>query len=180
MTKILICFFISLSVIIFLYNNQKRPSHSSNCFLKEPLTFTKLKKCFIDHQSQFLKVEDFLAQLPSSYREKFTLVYHSKSLQAASYENPRVIFFGHGQTELILAYTGNSQSQESQNIEKDSFDKIETIAWNKVNKKFEFYEFHFPSAQNHLKFAVLSEKNPTQCFRCHGQDLRPNWQHYNV
>lgn len=106
-------------------------------------------------------IEALLAELPKNYLRNATFIYHSYSLQAASYQNPRAILFG-TDGELILTFNGHP--------EQSGFQNIEIMRWLREEAKFELRELSFPSGGG---TPSMSEANPARCLQCHASAPKP-------
>ncbi len=127
-------------------------------------------------QSQHVNsVDQLVTVLPESYKKNFTLMFQSKSIQAASPEFPRVISFGdYGNLDpalggknndhLYLAFETNPQSPTG--------NTLEVIEWMPQTKSYQFHQIDFPMTPTSVT------TNPTSCTACHGTPLRPNWSAY--
>ncbi len=113
-------------------------------------------------------VDELLSNLPAYYRSRFTLVFDSRSLQAASYENPRVILYGLNGT-FILTFNGDAKHRDR------GFDSIEMLEFDEATKQFFLQELRFPQAPDLSSRAEFSEVNPEKCTGCHGKVPRPVW-----
>lgn len=127
----------------------------------QPLTFEGVVGLIEKHGIQ--SIPELLPRLPRDYRSHYTLMYRSRSLQAASYLNPRAIVFG-ADAKLILAFNGHPSQK--------GYDRLEIIQFRDETKSFEFREITFGSKVH------VSPPNPPVCKQCHRDDLRPNWEPY--
>jgi hypothetical protein len=121
-------------------------------------------------------VEQVLPYLPASMKSNFTLVRQSASLQKSDDLHPRVILFG-ADAQLTCAFGGNPQLV--------GYDSLECYQYRAQERRFDFYEILFPSAENGIQEPAFSEKNrqafgPFQCTSCHTDDPRPNWEPYSI
>lgn len=126
-------------------------------------------------KSNWTSVEHFLKdwkQQRPDYFSNYVMSYRSRSLQQASFENPRIILFNKN-ADFVFAFNGNSSHRGFANLEMMHFDHIKN--------KFEFYELFFRDNKSQL-----SEVNPKKCLACHQSqqraniDPRPNWEPYNA
>jgi hypothetical protein len=131
----------------------------ANGEITEPVTYAKVEGWLKSHPAK-ATLEALLPELPQSYRTFFTLMHETKSLQEATPDDPRVILFGLD-AKLLMAFDGTAKN-------------LELIEWQPKTKSFEFHEIEFPKQGS----PHYSEPNPAKCVRCHGTDLRPNWEHY--
>ncbi len=117
-------------------------------------------------------VEKFLAELPVSYRNSFTLVYKSKSIQGASPPFPRAVVFGRD-GKLILTFNGD-RSQKG-------FNNIEILHWDEALKEWELREIQFSNTAK----PRVSGPNPSHCLHCHSSaprpygHVKPVWNNYH-
>ncbi len=111
-------------------------------------------------------VEDLIAALPETQRNRYALVFASRSAQDASFENPRAILFG-PDARLVMTFNGNPTQR--------GFRAIETMEFDAAIKEFRFREILFPEGPGSAEPAVVSEDNPERCTECHGNPPRPVW-----
>lgn len=107
--------------------------------------------------------DDLVRLLPVPLRTYYTLVFQSRSLQGASYANPRVILFGNDAT-LVVTFNGDATER--------GYDAIETMDFDAVTSTFRFREIQFNGA---AAPPTVSEVNPPLCTACHGTPARPIW-----
>jgi hypothetical protein len=108
-------------------------------------------------------VDGLLEALPEPLRAEYTLVFHSRSLQDASYANPRVLLFGDDAT-LVVTFNGDPAAR--------GFDAVETMEFDTSTESFRFQEIKFNGASAPPTF---SDINPPRCSICHGSPARPVW-----
>jgi hypothetical protein len=111
-------------------------------------------------------VEELLAALPAAQRNRYALVFESRSLQGASAENPRVILYG-PDARFIVTFNGSPGQR--------GFRVVETMEFDEDSKQFRLRELLFPEAAAGPDRVVVSELNPERCARCHGAPARPVW-----
>jgi mono/diheme cytochrome c family protein len=111
-------------------------------------------------------VERALELLSPSLRSRYALVFDSRSLQQASFADPRVVLFGID-ARFIVTFNGQAGQR--------GFDTLEMMEFDEQRNRFEFREIHFPEGSSPGDGAVVSEANPAKCVACHGQPLRPVW-----
>ncbi|MEQ1879057.1 MAG: hypothetical protein ABL958_20625, partial [Bdellovibrionia bacterium] len=115
-------------------------------------------------------IEQLLPLLPEELRADYVLMYRSRSLQDASFENPRAIMFGKD-ARLVLSFNGDPSHK--------GFSEIEAIQYREKEARFEFREIQFGARVD------ISAANPAKCLKCHqaatrtGVDPRPNWEPYS-
>ena len=115
-------------------------------------------------------VEDMLDALFATQGEKFlrsyVLMFHSRSVQDASFENPRVLLFSE-KDEFVVTFNGESN-------------QIEMMVFDREDRKFKFFEIDFEKPP----LERVSNVNPQKCMGCHGlgspNDPRPHWEPYPV
>jgi hypothetical protein len=115
-------------------------------------------------------VDQLTEILPAELRSYYVLMYESRSLMSATYEEPRVILRGIG-SKFILSFNGETSTRRS--------DSVELIQYRDQTQSFEFREVTFPTPANQLTDVAFSEPNPKRCLGCHRSDPRPNWEHYS-
>ncbi len=97
-------------------------------------------------------IDAFIGKLPAEYRQHFTLVHRSYSLQRGTPMSPRVIMFGPS-AQVIMTF----------NDEKMAGGKsIEVIEWKAKEKRWNFLELTF-NQENKIQV----EENPNKCVMCH-------------
>ncbi len=117
-------------------------------------------------------VEQVLDVLPESYLKGYTLVHSSKSLQGASFMNPRAIVFGND-GHFIITFNGHPDQK--------GFHTLEMVEQN-PHGQLEFVEASFDPEENIVSF---SQPNPRKCMQCHASFPRPVgfpkyiWPSYN-
>jgi mono/diheme cytochrome c family protein len=141
--------------------------------LNQELSFESLRT-LIDKQ-KVTSVERLLEVLPDNMKQdNYVLVYRSRSLQAASPTEPRVIMYTPTAT-LTLAFNGGKVGAAGAN-------HVELIQYRATTQKFEFRELIFDGTGA----PQVSAANPKQCIQCHqgaartNLDLRPNWEPYST
>ena len=113
---------------------------------------------------QIRSVEDLVPALPATLRYRYALVFSSRSLQGASYLNPRVVMYG-TDARFVLTFNGEATQR--------GFASIETLEFVEATRSFRLREIAFappPGAP-----VQVSEVNPERCLRCHGTPARPVW-----
>jgi len=111
-------------------------------------------------------VEELIAALPAAQRNRYALVFESRSLQGASPENPRVILYG-PDARFIVTFNGSPAQR--------GFRVVETMEFDDDSKEFRLRELLFPERAAGPEKVVVSEVNPQRCTRCHGAPPRPVW-----
>jgi hypothetical protein len=106
-------------------------------------------------------VEGLVAALPDDLRSHYTLVFESRSLQQASFSNPRAILFGSHAT-LVLAFNGEPAER--------GYNAVETMEFDGNTQHFLFREIQFGGGSPRISAA-----NPPRCLACHGSPARPIW-----
>ena len=112
-------------------------------------------------------LERALELLPAALRSRYALVFSSRSLQGASYPEPRAVLFGND-ARFIVTFNGNAG--------QPGFDTLEIMEFDGQGGRFAFREIRFPEGgAQPARGAVVSEVNPAKCSACHGRPLRPIW-----
>ena len=111
-------------------------------------------------------VEELVAALPPTQRNRYALVFESRSLQGASFDSPRAILFG-PDARLIVTFNGSPAQR--------GFRAVETMEFDAEAKEFRLRELLFPERAAGADRVVVSEINPQRCTRCHGVPARPVW-----
>jgi cytochrome c553 len=114
-------------------------------------------------------VDELLAALPEGQRRNYALVFDSRSLQGASFENPRVILYG-PDARFVLTFNGNAAQH--------GFRAVETLEFDAAAREFRLRELEFPERPGGAAAVRVSEANPGQCLRCHGNPPRPVWDSF--
>jgi len=139
------------------------------------LSFETVKQ--IIEENEFTTMEETLEYLKVYYPEFFAnyiLMYKSRSLQQASFENPRAILMDLS-AQFVFSFNGNKDQR--------GFNKLEIMQFRDDENRFEFREISF--FENGAK-PSFSEANPRKCMACHQSaerrvnDPRPNWEPYNT
>lgn len=132
------------------------------------LDFLALKQLIT--QQQLGSIETLLARLPAAFRAGYVLVFDSRSLQQASFSDPRAILFG-DDARFILTFNG-APSQRG-------FDTLETMEFDADGARFVLREIEFRhSASGAPPEVIYSQDNPEKCTVCHGNPPRPVWDAY--
>src|SRR5262245_7067530 len=98
---------------------------------------------------QVRSVDDLLPLLPEEYRRGRALVHASRSLQAGSRENPRVILFGRT-GRLVMAFNGSPEQR--------GYDDLEMLEFDASGGAFKLREIQF--ARDGAGPAKISAENP--------------------
>jgi cytochrome c553 len=114
-------------------------------------------------------VEELLAVLPEAQRRSYALMFDSRSLQAASFENPRVILYG-ADARFVLTFNGAAAQR--------GFHTLETLEFDTVSREFRLRELEFPERPAGAAGVRVSETNPERCMRCHGNPPHPVWDSF--
>ena len=117
-------------------------------------------------QQDIGSVEELIAALPPAQRNRYALVFDSRSLQGASLENPRVILYG-PDARFIVTFNGSPAQR--------GFRVVETMEFDAATKEFRLRELLFPERAGGVDKVVVSEADPQRCARCHGAPARPVW-----
>jgi hypothetical protein len=111
-------------------------------------------------------VDELIASLPFTLRSRYALVFDSRSLQGATFKDPRVILYG-PDARLVVTFNGDSSQR--------GFQTVETMEFQPETQEFRFRELQFPERGSGSAAVVVSEVNPERCARCHGIPARPIW-----
>ncbi len=111
-------------------------------------------------------IEQLLPALPASLRDRYALVFASRSLQDARFEAPRAVLYG-VDARFVVTFNGASDQR--------GFNTLETMQFNGDTQQFEFREITFPASASDSTPAVVSDPNPRRCQRCHGSPAHPVW-----
>ncbi len=128
-------------------------------------------------KNSITSIESLLPLLPEELRSNYTLMRMSGSLQDATAIEPRAILFG-SDASLTCAFNGGSAALAGS-------DSLECFQFRTEEKRFDFRQIQFPTAQNTLKKVRYSASGKSadgkiSCAGCHGgTDARPNWSEYS-
>ena len=114
-------------------------------------------------------VEELLAALPEAQRRNYALMFDSRSLQAASLDDPRVILYG-PDARFVLTFNGDAAQR--------GFRTIEALEFDTVTRQFHLRELEFPERPAGAAAVRVSEPNPERCMRCHGNPPHPVWDSF--
>jgi hypothetical protein len=132
-----------------------------------PFTFEKLKLAMTEVCPEKLKkVEDVIAILPVTMKTNYTLLYHSRGIQKASFSHPRAILFGQD-ARFVVAFNGDPKLA--------GYDSLEGYQFNESKKTFEYFDINFSGSK-----PTISKMNPSACLMCHRESPRPNWDHWSL
>ena len=110
-------------------------------------------------------VEAVVAALPEDLRSRYTLVFDSRSLQGASWSNPRAVLFG-STARLVVTFNGEPSQR--------GYAALETMEFIPAGNRFLFREISFAPGVSGLEVRI-SDPNPARCASCHGDPARPIW-----
>ena len=125
------------------------------------LDFASLQR--LVEQRDVRSIETLLPLLPAGLRSRYVLMFRSRSLHGASFENPRVILYG-DDARLVVTFNGDPRLA--------GFDAVETMQFDPDSKAFTLREIVFAAAPGRPR---VSEPNPERCRKCHGDPPRPVW-----
>lgn len=117
-------------------------------------------------QAGLRSVEATLAALPGPFRSRYALMFDSRSVQGASFENPRAILYG-ADARFVLTFNGDPAQA--------GYDAIETMEYDERTGGFVYREIRFPRGADATTPVYFSEPNPARCGKCHGEPARPIW-----
>ena len=154
-----------LYVVIFLLLFLSKASWSDKNPAAPVLTLNGIED-FI-RTNDIRSVEQFLSYLPSSYLDHYALMFQSRSLQSASFANPRALIFGNS-GKLIISFNGSP--------DQTGYYAIEAIEFSDLSKSFQMEEIAFPEPDNQSSsHAQFSKRNPDKCIKCHATNPHPIW-----
>jgi len=133
------------------------------------LDFASLRQLI--ETEKIASIEELLSRLPAPDRSGYVLVFDSRSLQGASFRDPRALVFGKD-AKFIFTFNGDSQQR--------GYEQIETMEFEPVNKTFIFRNIVFTRAGLGSGEITFSEVNPPVCLGCHGNPPRPIWDTHPV
>jgi hypothetical protein len=110
-------------------------------------------------------VEAVVAGLPEDLRSQYTLVFASRSLQGASWSNPRAVLFGSA-ARLVITFNGEPSQR--------GYSALETMEFSAAANRFLFREISFATRSAGYDVRI-SDPNPARCAACHGDPARPIW-----
>ena len=167
----------ALFILIFCLSFFVSPSQAStvrrqNSYSSQAFNYEDLVSLIQDRH--LTQMEDVLPLLPAEMRANYTLMYHSRSLQSSSFEDPRAILFGKDASLVCTFNGGKGQS---------GFDALECMQFRRAIASFDFRQIQFPTTENQLKAVVFSASGKSgdgrvSCSACHTADNRPNWLVY--
>ena len=114
-------------------------------------------------QQQVHSVAGLVGLLPVSMRSHYVLVFASRSLQSASYENPRAILYGND-AQFIVTFNGHPRQR--------GFEAVEVAEFQPATQNFELREIRFVADSGAIEYSAA---NPPQCLACHGSPARTLW-----
>ena len=145
---------------------------ASKAAAADPLFDLQATVATINSKFERPTVEQFLDAAPPAWRENFTFVYQSKSLQEASRLFPRALAFS-TDGSVIVAFNGDSS--------QFGYDRVELAIVRPENHALEFRDVAFCKSQVQGPCrAVLSAANPEQCQACHSNGPHYIWQPYHT
>ncbi|MEO1251679.1 MAG: hypothetical protein AAFW81_04945 [Pseudomonadota bacterium] len=122
-------------------------------------------------------IDEFLAVLPEDFRSRYSLVYDSRSNQAASVKAPRALVFN-SDASLVIAFNGEKHQPGYHTIEMMQFTD---------DAEFQFQRIYFPAdlapdnaARDENLKPYFSMLNPLECASCHRSNQRPIWDTYSL
>jgi hypothetical protein len=151
--------------ILFALASQAHPGLADDCNSKFPerLRFSKLEEKI--RRCGARSVEDILQYLTPQQSKNYVLAYDSRSLQEASFENPRVLLHD-GPVEFVMAFNGHPSQR--------GYDALETMQFDEQSREFQFRQIKFGRSGK----VEISELNPRLCQGCHGKNPHPIWDEY--
>ena len=187
---------IAISVLVFvgcshvndeIHQSRKPSDYESDKYQLIPnfplLDFKTLSQLIVDSKVQTVGQTLYLASNRfGTYMKFHTLMYDSRSLQGASFEEPRAIVFG-PTADFIFTFNGNAHQRGGATIE--------TAEFNSETKQFQFREILF-NKENVEETDILKEEeieiqtenvriskaNPGKCTLCHTTHAIPIFDTY--
>ena len=129
-----------------------------------PFDFQALKTLI--ERDHIGSIEMLVKSLPADLRSHYVLVFSSRSLQQATFRDPRAILYG-SDARLMLSFNGDPAER--------GYQMLETAEYNGVEASFHFREIRFAYSTVGAPSAEISEADPIRCQRCHGMPARPIW-----
>lgn len=155
------------------YSSYGESSYYIGSDVKNPLTIETLRKTIDALPSPSIEtLLPALKQIDPSLFKNYVFMYHSRSLQPATPENPRILLATAG-AEMVIAFNGSPKQQ--------AYRQLEVMFFDRKTNRFSFQEIDFTGEK-----PVYSEINPQKCLSCHQSssrtvtDPRPNWEPYNL
>ncbi len=111
-------------------------------------------------------VDELVPLMPEALRARYLLVFESRSLQGATFRDPRVLLYSED-LRFIVSFNGDPATR--------GHGILETMEFDDARRAFRLHEISFPEGATG---PVVSEANPPRCVRCHGSDPRPLWDTY--
>ena len=152
------------------YGIHGRSNHVEKPADRELFSFDALAKMI--REKELRSIDEIVPLLPTDVRNRYVMMYRSRSLQKASFQKPRAIVF-EGDASFIAGF--NDESLPGGNT-------LEVIQFREAERKWEFREISFPKDGGR---PVISNANPRKCLECHQSpsrvdvDPRPNWEPYS-
>jgi len=110
--------------------------------------------------------EGILSALPKSLRSRYALLFKSRSLQGASFKDPRVILFG-DDARFVITFNGSPDQK--------GYSEIEVMEFDDQSETFSFHEVSYSEVPGQRPKVEVSDTNPQKCLQCHGDPPRPIW-----
>lgn len=150
-------------------SESKYIASSSPKDIRDVEEFKRLVERIDRGETNITTVKDFLKAVPSTLRDKYTLVYGSRSLQQSSLENPRALVFSRG-GEVIYSFNGDPRHQ--------GYHQIEMMYLDYKNGKIVMKELQFSGEPGSHFSKTRVVHNPESCVGCHGSPSKPLWDAY--
>ncbi len=134
--------------------------------MQQPITAQSVLE--VARGSDGLSFEGFLERLYERFPKlttAFALMHTSRSRQAATFLQPRVIHFAN-RGRLLLAYGSIPSESGAHNVEM--------IEFNPETSRYDFFEIVFSPG------SLTVERNPEVCSSCHSNDPHPLWESYPI
>jgi hypothetical protein len=141
----------------------------SLCLLVMPLQADELNFAALQQMirsQHIVSIEQLLSALPPTQRSRYALMFESRSLQQASYRDPRVILYS-ADARFIMTFNGAPQQR--------GYAALETMEFDPDSKQFLYRELQFTDPAAGPVELRVSDANPERCAPCHGRPARPVW-----
>lgn len=174
--KALVLFLFLLTHQSFASNFEKLHGYVGYYEFPKP-TFTKSSFDELIKKNNPQTVAQVVSLLPAELKKNIIVMFKSRSLQEASFKNPRILLFNEDGS-LILTFNGHPSQA--------GYEALEILSFNFDTLKFELEERIFNQDLNaRLKYDKFANDrtnrqgvNPPTCLACHRTEPRPNWGVY--
>ena len=166
-------FFFAILIFSFSTNAYYDDSYGIGLDTDSPLNLQDVVQILDDLEEKSLValLQKLKEREPALFRD-YVLMFRSRSLQSASFLNPRALLVGRA-AHLVMSFNGHP--------EQHGYNQLEVMSYFPEEQRFEFREIAFGD-----NTYTISRPNPSKCLNCHQSsnrkktDPRPNWEPYNV